>query len=85
MENWRFSASLRFDFGTEEHAVIAARSLSVDDDLKPNESKSTFTAEGTSLVLDVVADSPKHLKKAITTTIPSIELIQETIRELPFE
>ena len=76
---------LRFDFGSEEHAVIAARSLSVDDDLKPHESKSTFTADGTALVFEAVADSPKHLKKAITTTIPSIELIEQTIRELPLE
>ena len=81
MENWKFSATLRFDFGTEEYATIAARSLSVDDDLKPHESKATFKAEGTQLVFDVIADSSKHLQKAIRTTIPSIELIEQTIKE----
>jgi hypothetical protein len=75
------TATLRFDFKTPGHAVIAARSLSVGDDLKPTESTSTFSTAGSFLVFDVAATSAKHLKKAITTTLPSIELIEQIITE----
>lgn len=74
-----FSAVLRYDFKTEEKARIAVTSLLASDDLKPEESTSTFEAEGQFLVFRVQAKGPKPLKKAINTTIPSIELIEQTI------
>jgi tRNA threonylcarbamoyladenosine modification (KEOPS) complex Pcc1 subunit len=79
---FKSTATLRFDFKTPEHAVIAARSLSVGDDLKPTESTSTFSADANFLVFDVQATNARHLKKAITTTLPSIELIEQIITEL---
>jgi tRNA threonylcarbamoyladenosine modification (KEOPS) complex Pcc1 subunit len=66
-------------------AVIAAKSLSVSDDLKPQESRATFTTVDNFLVFDIQASNSKNLKKAITTTMPSIELIEQTINELPLE
>jgi tRNA threonylcarbamoyladenosine modification (KEOPS) complex Pcc1 subunit len=66
-------------------AVIAARSLSVDDDLKPQESRATFTTADNFLVFEVQAATPKHLQKAISTTLPSIHLIEQTINELALE
>jgi tRNA threonylcarbamoyladenosine modification (KEOPS) complex Pcc1 subunit len=83
--DFKHSAALRFDFKTPEHAVIAARSMSVDEDLKPNESTSTFAAVDNFLVLEVRAASPKFLKKAITTTLPSVELIEQTINEFALD
>lgn len=80
-DTFAFAKELRYDFGTNEHAAIAARTLSVDDDLKPNESVSTFSADNGFLVFSVRAISEKHLQKAISTTQPSIDLIRQTIEE----
>lgn len=85
MEDWGFSATLRFDFKTPERAQIAAKAMSVDEDLKPNESTATFTAEGTQMVFSIKAGSAKFLKKAITTTLPSIDLIERTINEFALD
>jgi hypothetical protein len=82
---FKHSATLRFDFKTPEHAVIAARSMSVDEDLKPSESTSTFSAVGTFMVLEIQSASPKFLKKAITTTLPSVDLIERTINEFAID
>ena len=80
-----FSAELRYDFKTPEKAHIAASSMRADDDLKPEESLSTFEADGQFLVFKIQAKGPKYLKKAITTTIPSIELIEQTINEFSLD
>jgi hypothetical protein len=80
-----YSASLQFPFSAPEHAAIAARTLNVDDDLKPNESIAKFDTSGSFLVFSVQARSMKFMKKAITTTIPSIELIQRTIEAFAVE
>jgi hypothetical protein len=82
---FKYSATLRFSFGTADHALIAAKSLCVSDDLKPNESTSTFSAIDNFLVYEVRATNVRQLKKAISTTIPSIELIEQTIAEFAFE
>jgi tRNA threonylcarbamoyladenosine modification (KEOPS) complex Pcc1 subunit len=74
-----YSATLQFPFKSQEEAKIAARTLSVDDDLKPNDSVNEFGVSNNFLVFSVRARSAKHLKKAITTTLPSIELIQNTV------
>ena len=81
-ENWNYFASLRFNFETIENATIASNSLNVADDLKPEESISSFCQENEFLILNVSASTTKSLKKAITTAIPSIDLIQQTISEL---
>lgn len=85
MESWGFSATLRFEFHTPEKAQIAAKAMSVDEDLKPNESTATFAAEGSEMVFEIKAASAKFLKKAITTTLPSIELIEQTINEFALD
>jgi hypothetical protein len=82
---FNFTATLQFTFKTPEHALIAAKTLSVDDDLKPNESISTFSGSDQFLIFEVRASSARHLKKAITTTLPSIELIEQTINEFAFQ
>lgn len=79
------SATLRFDFKTPKHAQIAANSLNVDDDLKPEESTSDFFVDGKFLVFEIKASSPKNLKKTINTAIPSIMLIEQTINEFAFD
>jgi EKC/KEOPS complex subunit PCC1/LAGE3 len=79
MEGFPYSATLNIPFKSHDHAVIAARTLNVDGDLKPNESTSTFAVSDAFLVFSVQAKTAKHLKKAITTTMPSIELIERTI------
>ena len=73
------SAVIKFDFKTPKHAEIAARTMNVDDDLKPEESTSSFRNEGQFLFFEVKAASAKHLKKAINTTTPSIQLVERTI------
>jgi tRNA threonylcarbamoyladenosine modification (KEOPS) complex Pcc1 subunit len=79
------SETLRFDFKTPENALIAAKSLSVDDDLKPQESRASYTAVDNFLVFEVQAATPKHLQKAISTTLPSIHLIEQTVNELALD
>ena len=74
-----YSAELRYDFKTPEKAAIAATSMRADEDLKPEESLSVFSSDGQFLVFQIQARSSKFLKKAITTTVPSIELIEQTI------
>jgi hypothetical protein len=81
----KFTATLRFAFKTAEHALIAAKSLSVNDDPKRRESISTFSGSDHFLIFEVRASSAKHLKKAITTTLPSIELIEQTINEFALD
>ena len=83
--DYLYSATIRFDFKTPKHAQIAANSLNVDDDLKPEESTSDFSVDGQFLVFDVKATSPKNLKKAINTTTPSIMLIENTINEFALD
>jgi tRNA threonylcarbamoyladenosine modification (KEOPS) complex Pcc1 subunit len=75
-----YSATLQFPFDCPEHALIAARSLGVDGDLKPNESVAEFTAADCFLVLSIRAKTAKFLKKAITTIMPSVELVQQTVQ-----
>lgn len=76
-----FTDQVRFEFKTPEHAQIACRTLSVDEELKPEESISTFSTEGNILILSIKATSEKALKKVISTTTPSVELIQRVITE----
>lgn len=86
MENdYPFTAVLKFDFKTPENAVIAANSLKASDDLKPDESLSIFETEENFLVFSAKAKGPKFLKKVINTTLPSIELIEQTINELSLD
>lgn len=75
----------KYDFGTPEKAAIAARTLSVSDDFKPEESTSTFTSDGQFLVFSVKGKSEKHVNKAVSTTIPSIELVQQIIKEFALD
>lgn len=79
------SATLNFDFKTAKHAQIAANSLNVDDDLKPEESTISFSTNDHFLVFEVKATTPKNLKKTINTTIPSIKLIEQTINEFALD
>ncbi|KAK8890053.1 hypothetical protein M9Y10_034812 [Tritrichomonas musculus] len=83
--NYLHSATLRFDFKTAKHAQIAANTLNVDDDLKPEESTSEFLVEDNFLVFNIKAATPKNLKKTINTTIPSIMLIEKTINEFALD
>jgi hypothetical protein len=85
MSEYKYTSELRYDFKTEEKAKISANSLMADDDLKPEEDISTFEADGRFLVFKSKAISPKFLKKAITTTIPSIELVEQTINEFAID
>lgn len=85
MTNYIHFATLRFDFKTPKHAQIAANTLNVDDDLKPEESTSDFTTDGKFLVFDIKASSPKNLKKTINTAIPSIMLIEQTINDFALD
>ena len=83
--NYLHSATLRFDFKTEKHAQIAANTLNVDDDLKPEESTSEFLVEDKFLVFNIKSSTTKNLKKTINTTIPSIMLIEKTINEFALD
>lgn len=83
--SYKHSAVLRFDFKTPEHAQIAANSMNVDDDLKPEESTANFSVDGHSMVFEVHASSIKFLKKAIGTTISSIMLVEQTINEFALD
>lgn len=84
-EKFVYSKELKYDFKTPEYATIAARTLNVDDDLKPDESASTFESRDNYLIFKVKAISEKHLQKAISTTEPSIDLIQRTISEFALD
>lgn len=85
MEFWTFSATLRFDLGSNERAVIASRSLSTDDELKPNESNTEFSADGQYLIVEIRAAKSRFLRKAITTLLPSIDLVERTIEGFAIE
>jgi len=78
-EAFSFSETRIFDFPTPESAFIAFKTLSVDDDLKPLESKTEFKVDSSSLVMTVTAKNEKCLKKAVNATLPSINLVKETI------
>ncbi|EAY00574.1 hypothetical protein TVAG_357800 [Trichomonas vaginalis G3] len=84
-QDFPYFAELRFDFKTSEYARIAANSLLASDDLKPDESTSIFDTDGQYMVFTAKARGPKFLKKLINTTLPSIELIEQTINELAIE
>jgi hypothetical protein len=50
-----------------------------DDDLNPEESLTTFSTENSQLIFHAKAISEKYLQKAVNVTVPSIELVKQTI------
>ena len=80
-----YQETVKIDFKTPENAVIACRSLSASEELKPDESLSTYSSEGNFLVISVKAVSEKALKKAIRTTMPSVKLIEDLINEFALD
>lgn len=75
----RSTVTVRFE--TRAHAELAARSLSVDDDLQPGRAVKTFRVDGENLVVDLSAADARLLRVITLSLFDMIAVVVRTLRE----
>ncbi|XP_062121554.1 uncharacterized protein LOC133835575 [Drosophila sulfurigaster albostrigata] len=73
-------STLRLPFDTPQHAEIAYRVLSVDQEPRRNFVRKTLSLEENVLVVQFSADQVKNLRTAISSFFECLLLCQDTIR-----
>lgn len=76
----KFYSTIRVPFDTPEHAKIAYRVLSVDQEPRRNFVQKTLSLEDDVLVVHFSADQVKNLRTAITSFFECLLLCQDTIK-----
>ncbi|XP_030565253.1 uncharacterized protein LOC115765730 [Drosophila novamexicana] len=73
-------STIKVPFDTPEHAKIAYRVLSVDQEPRRNFVQKTLSLEDDVLVVHFSADQVKNLRTAITSFFECLLLCQDTIK-----
>ncbi|KAH8312135.1 hypothetical protein KR044_009514, partial [Drosophila immigrans] len=81
LQQFATHSTLRLPFATPQHAEIAYRVLSVDQEPRRNFVSKTLSLEDNVLVVSFSADQVKNLRTAITSFFECLLLCQDTIKQ----
>ena len=76
-----YLATARVWFSSSAHAEIAARTLSVDDELQPTKAAKTFAVEGNYLVGTFRASEARVLRDMISSVYDMLGVTVRTLRD----
>lgn len=76
-----FTAVVRVQFLSAEHAALAARVLAVDDELQPERASKTFTVSGSELVATLSASEARVLRVVISSFFDMAAVVARTLAE----
>ena len=72
---------MRVQFQTPEHALIASRVLSVDDELQPSKVEKTLATEGATLVGNFRASEARVLRVVLSSFYDMLGVVVRSLRE----
>lgn len=80
-EELNFKATARIRFACNEHAAMAARALSVDDELQPTKAAKEFATEGEYLVGTFRASEARVLRVVLASFYDMLAVTLRTLRD----